>query len=193
MNKQIERQKDFCPRTEIAAYIDGELSPYEELELERHLAVCASCKTQLNQQKNLLCALDFAFVGKKEIELPENFTKTIIINAESKVQGLRCPKERFRALVVCAGLFVFILVGLGSETEAVFSTVGTFFEQVWTVGGFAAHLVYDVAFAFTTILRLIGSHLIFHSAFTFFIWGAFLIAFLCVLSRLRLRVSRSKI
>lgn len=192
MNSLNEKIKDSCPRTEIAAYLDGEFSPSEELRIESHFAVCAACQTELNLQKNLLRALD-DLVGEKKFELPENFTKTVVINAESSVQGLRCPKERLRALIVCAVLFVLILAGLGNETEAVLSTIGTFFEQVWTVGVFTAHLIYDITVALTTILRLIGSQFIFNSAFAFFAWGAFLTAFLLMLSRYRLRASRSKI
>src|SRR5688500_11875415 len=190
MNLQTEKIEDSCPRAEIAAYIDGELSPREELQLEQHFAICQSCKTEFNQQKKLLCALDFAFVGEKEIELPENFTKTIVINAESKVKGLRCPKERSRALVLCAILFLLIILGLGSETEKVFSTFAVFLEQVWAVGGFVWHLIYDIAIAATTILRLIVGQFIFSSAFTAAAWGMFLIACLYMLSRLMLRVSR---
>ena len=193
MNTQNEKKENSCPRAEIAAYIDGELSPHAELELERHFAVCASCKAEFNEQKKLLCALDFAFVGEKEIELPENFTKTIVINAESRVKGLRCPKERSRALMLCSSLFLLIILGLGSEIETVFSTFAVFFEQVWAVGSFVGNLIYDIAIAVTTILRLIGSQLIFNSTFAFFIWGTFLIAFLFVISHLTLRVSRSKI
>ncbi len=193
MNLQTEKTDDSCPRTEIAEYIDGELSPRGELELERHFAVCASCKAEFNGQKKLLCALDFAFVGEKEIELPKNFTKTVVINAESNVKGLRCPKERSRALMLCGGLFLLIIAGLGSETEAVFSTFAVFIEQVLAVGSFVGHLIYDIAIALTTILRLIGSQFIFNSTFAIVAWGAFSITFLFILSRLMLRVSRSKI
>ena len=193
MNLQTEKIEESCPRTEIAAYIDGELSPRGELEIERHFAVCPPCKAEFNEQKKLLCALDFAFVGEKEIELPENFTKTIIINAESNVKGLRCPKERSRALILCAVLFLLIILGLGSETETVFSTFAAFFEQVWAVGSFVGHLVYDIAIAVTTILRLMGSQFIFNSTFAIVAWGIFLIAFLFMLSRLMLRANRSKI
>lgn len=190
MNLQTEKQKVSCPSAEIAAYVDGELSPLEELELENHFAVCASCKTEFNEQKKLLCALDLAFVGEKEFELPENFAKTIVINAESGVRGLRCPKERSRALVLCIVLFLLIILGLGSETEKFFSTFAVFLEQVWAIGGFVWHLTYDIAIAVTTILRLIVGQFVFGSTFTFAAWGMFFIACLFMLSRLMLRVSR---
>lgn len=190
MNWQAENIQDACPRAEIAAYIDGELSPREELELEKHFTACPSCQAEFNEQKKLLCALDLALDGDKQFELPENFTKIIVINAESGVKGLRCPKERSRALFLCAGLFLLIILGLGSETEKVFSTFAVFLDQVWAVGGFVWHLVYDIALAVTTILRLIVGQFIFSSAFTFAAWGIFFVTFLFILSRLMLRVSR---
>ena len=75
MQNQIEKFEESCPRTEIAAYIDGELSPSAEMELEKHFAVCKNCAAEFNEQKKLLCALDFAFEEKSNFELPENFTQ----------------------------------------------------------------------------------------------------------------------
>jgi anti-sigma factor RsiW len=67
-----------CPRAELAAYIDGELLPREEIELERHLAGCGVCKFELNEQKRLLFALDFALEDEKDFELPANFAKVVV-------------------------------------------------------------------------------------------------------------------
>ena len=63
-----------CPRFEIAAYLDGDLDPRAEIDLERHLAVCAECLTELNEQKRILSALDFALDDHELIKIPENFT-----------------------------------------------------------------------------------------------------------------------
>ncbi len=84
MNSQIVEK--VCPKSEIAAYIDGELSPRQELDLELHLAACRSCAEELNEQKKLLCALDFALEDESEIELPENFTKVIVTNCRKQRQ-----------------------------------------------------------------------------------------------------------
>ena len=121
-----------CRTSEIAAYIDGELSSQAEFKLEMHFAVCPSCKSKLNEQKTLLCALDFALDNEQEIELPANFTKVIIATAESKVSGLRRPQERFKALFICAALFLLVILGLGSETESVLNTFGKFGDQFQT-------------------------------------------------------------
>ena len=122
MQNQTEKIEESCPRTEIAAYIDGELSPSAEMDLEKHFAVCKNCDAEFNEQKKLLRALDFAFDEKTDFELPENFTRSVVVKAESNVSGLRRREERFRALYLCAILFLLVIVGLGNETEAVFST-----------------------------------------------------------------------
>lgn len=183
MKEQIENLENLCPRTDIAAYLDGELSAPEEMDLELHFTTCKRCATEFSEQKKLLCALDFAFDEKSNIELPENFTKTVIVNAESNVSGLRRPEERFRALFLCAALFLFIILGLGSETEAVFSTFAVFAEQIFAVGSFAAHLVFDIAFAFAAIVRLIGGQFIYHPIFAILSGAVFLLFSGYILSR----------
>lgn len=161
MNPQNAQNRN-CSGYDLAAYIDGELLPGEEFDLEMHLAVCPACAENLNEQKKMLCALDFALVGdEKEIELPEDFTKIVVANAESKVGGLRCPKERYMTLFVCAALFLLVLLGLRGDTGQVFASFANFLEQVWAVGGFVAHIFYDVGFGATVILRSICSKFIY--------------------------------
>ena len=86
MNSQAAATEKVCPTGEIAAYIDGELSPREELDLEMHFAVCRLCAAELNEQKKLLCALDFALEDEREIELPENFARVIVAAARKQRQ-----------------------------------------------------------------------------------------------------------
>ena len=156
--------EEFCSqRTDIAAYIDGELLPREELELASHLTVCGECRKEINEQKKLLCVLGFALENEKEIELPKNFTKIVVANAESKVSGLRRPQERSTALFVCAALFLLVLLGLGRETETVWNTFADFAEQFLVVAGFAFHLFYDIALGTAIVFRSVGSHLIYNS------------------------------
>jgi anti-sigma factor RsiW len=194
MKQQIETKEDLsCPRAEIAAYLDGELSGSEELRLEKHFAVCKRCETEFNEQKKLLNALDFALNEKTELPVPEDFARTVVIKAESRVSGLRSREERYRALFLCAVLFLLTIVGLGSETEAVFSTVAVFLEQVLAVGGFTAHLVYNVAFALTAILRLIGGQFIHSAALGVAGVGVFLISVVYFFARLIPVFDRSKV
>ena len=190
MNQEVTTNQTACPRTEIAAYIDGELSPREELDLELHFAVCPTCSAELNEQKKLLCALDFALENEDEIELPENFTKVVVANAESNVQGLRCPRERNRALMVCAALFVLIFIGLGAETSKTFASVTTITDKLFAVGSFFVHLVHDISIAAAVIFRSVFQQFVFKSTISAILIGiCFVVSFL-IFSRLMSRHRR---
>src|SRR5664279_3152743 len=117
-----------CPSDEIASYIDGELDLTRELELDAHFRECSICTDELNQQKQFVCSLDLSLKHERELELPANFTKTIVANAESTVSGLRRPRERFNAIFICAGLFLFVLFALGTNTGSYFEEVSTVYE-----------------------------------------------------------------
>lgn len=183
-------KNQICPRIEIAAYIDGELSPREELDLELHFAGCRVCSDELNEQKKLFCALDFALENKEEIELPENFTKIVVANAESNVRGLRCPQERGRALFVCAALFLLIILGLGAETSNTFETFSAMTDQFLAVGGFFVHLIHDITVATTVIFRSLCLQFVFKSAISAVILGVCFVVLLLIFSRLLSRHRR---
>lgn len=193
MNPQIAKNPDQCPRAEIAAYIDGDLSPRAEMDLEMHFALCEICDAEYREQKKLLLALDHALDEEKiakEIALPEDFAKVIIANAESSVSGLRGSRERFNALFICSGLFLFVILLLGSETEAIFSAFGKFFDQFMIVVGFVGHLAYDVAVGITVILRSLCLQFVYKSiaVTTFFLFICGLSAY--IFSRLVFRFNR---
>jgi anti-sigma factor RsiW len=182
--KQETAQNQTCPRIEIAAYVDGELNPREELDLEMHLAGCTVCCDELNEQKKLLCALDFALDNKAEIELPENFTKVVVATAESNVKGLRCPQERNRALFVCAALLLIAIFGLGAETSKNVEMLGNLGEQFLAVGGFVVRLIHDITIAATVVLRSLCLQFVFKSAIYAAVLGMFFVLSLLVFSRL---------
>lgn len=188
-----QTSKIECPRSELAAYIDGELSPHKEIELEKHLAACRICASELNEQKRFLCALDFALEGKKEFALPENFTKIVVANAESKVSGLRSPKERLDAIFVIAALFLTFLLSLGGEVRNVAATFVQFGEQLLTVGGFTWHLVYNIAFGTAILLRSISSQVVYNSPFLIVFLIALFFAAAFALARFINRFSQTKI
>lgn len=190
MNLQTSTIENTCPRWEIAAYLDGELSVRDELSLETHLANCPACAFELNEQKKLLCFLDGVMFDKNEIEVPVNFTKIVVANAQGKVSGLRQPQERLRALFVCACLFFLVLLGLGNETQTVVKTFIEFFEQILIVSGFVWHFVYDFAFGTAIILRSVSAQFLFNSGASIaFLIIVFLIL-LVSLSRLIFRFNR---
>jgi len=184
MNLQTAGTEKICShRSEIAAYIDGELLPHEELELEMHLAICRNCSKELNEQKKLLCTLDFALENKGEIELPANFTRIVVANAESKVNGLRQPQERSKALFICGALFLLVLLGLGGETETVLDTTKKFAEQFLAVGGFVWNSIYDVSVGTAIVLRSLSSQIIFNSTASLGILTVLVFLSLFLLSR----------
>jgi predicted anti-sigma-YlaC factor YlaD len=191
MNLPIATTEIKCPRSQLVAYIDGELLPHEELELEMHLAVCKSCAEELNEQKKLLCVLDFALESEKEIELPANFTKIIVANAESNVSGLRSSKERFSALFICLGLFLLAVLGLGGQMEPVLNTYIKFTDKIFAVFGFVFHLIYDVSIGTAVILRSLGSGLVNNSGIGFTVFAILLLFSLFALSRLFVRYNRA--
>jgi anti-sigma factor RsiW len=191
MNFETAKINPSCPREEIAAYIDGEISPLEELELEMHFAGCKFCAEELNSQKKLLCALDSFCLNEREIELPENFAKVVVTTAESNVSGLRRPQERRTALFICSALFLLVLLGLGGETESVLATFKKFAEQFAVIVGFVGHLIYDLAVGVTVILRSLSSQVVSDSAVSFALLGVFFLISILALSRLVLRFNRA--
>lgn len=180
-----------CPRSDISAYIDGELSPSEELELEMHLAACAVCTHDLNDQKVFLSALNSTLLEEDEVDLPKNFTKIIVTNAESSVSGLRRPNERFNAVFICGALFLFVLFALGSEAGALFDSAGKVFDQVLTVAGAAGHILYSLVIGITLVLKSVSSQVVSSSEIAFAVLVFVFLLSLAALSRLMFRYDRA--
>ncbi|HLM01100.1 MAG TPA: zf-HC2 domain-containing protein [Pyrinomonadaceae bacterium] len=173
MKEQDGKTEQTCPRADIAVYIDGELAPPQELALEQHLVACETCRTELNEQKKLLRALDFLLEEKPaDIEIPKNFARVVATRAESNVSGLRNREERRRAVFLCASLGLIALIGLGAEAKTVFAAFGAVFEQVIALAVFVGHLIYDVAFGVVVILRSLANQT--------FVGGALLVALVAV-------------
>ena len=141
-----------CPSPDISAYLDCELTPDQEMRLDLHLAECRICSDELNLQKSLLNALDGSF-DEKTIELPTDFTKTVVAHAESRVSGLRHPSERRRAAIVLAVLLVFAYLVLGSNVGVVFDSATIVAEKAIAVVFSVGHLVYDIALATVIVFK----------------------------------------
>jgi hypothetical protein len=149
-----------CPSVDIAAYIDGELTPDGELKLESHVADCSVCLEELNLQKQFVNALDLSL--RDAPELPADFTKRVVANAESDVHGLRRRRERLDAIFVCAGLLLFVLFTLGAKAPGAFGAAADIALRFYAVVEFAAHLLYDISIGVVIILRSLAGQ----SAFT---------------------------
>lgn len=191
MTNQFEQDNLSCPSPEISAYLDGELAPHEEIELEIHMASCGVCNGELNIQKKLLHALTSSLEATREFELPRNFTKTIVANAESNVSGLRRPKERLNAIFICAALFFFALFALGGEAGRTFITIASVVEKMSAVAGSILFFFYDISLGIAVIARSLSSTFVLSSPVLLFaVFGLFAFS-LFVFSRLVLRGQRA--
>jgi hypothetical protein len=140
-----------CPSIDIAAYIDGELTPQAEMELERHLGNCAVCIDELNIQKQLVIALEGSL--RSVPELPKDFAKRVITNAESSVGGLRKTSERTSAMYVSAALFFIVLFTLGASAPGAFTAAFDVLARAFAVVSFLAHIIFDIGEGITILIR----------------------------------------
>lgn len=148
-----------CPRDEIASYIDGELSQSEEAAFETHLSECETCRSELKYQKEFLFALSASLDSEQDIPLPKDFTRTIVANAESRVSGLRRPRERFTAIFICAALFLFALFALGGNAETVWNAFGSIGEKAYSIGAFIVRVLYSISIGIAVVVRSLASHI----------------------------------
>lgn len=194
MDLQTATIEQTCSQIDIAGYLDGELKPQDELLLEKHFAFCKSCLNELNLQKKMLSALDFAFNSKNcqtDIQLPKNFAKVVATTAESKVIGLRLPEERFRAFYLCSGLFLFVLAGLGvSETSKLWSALVGLTDRLFVISGLALNFLYDVAVGVSVIARALSQQFVVSSIFPFLLLICVFTFSFIFLSRFIIRYNR---
>jgi anti-sigma factor RsiW len=180
----------LCPSPDIAAYVDGELTPDQELQLDLHMAGCRVCSDELNLQKNLLNALEGS-LDERAFELPKDFAKTVIVNAESRVSGLRHPTERRRAAVVFSALLLVAILVLGGNVGVVFAAAATIAEKAIAVIVSVGHFVYDIALGSVIIVRSVASDLVFDSANGVALLLLVLVVSLLLSSRLLVRFHRT--
>ena len=155
-----------CPAEEISAYIDGELAADVEVALESHVSVCEICRRELNDQKGFLLALSDTLEREIPIELPENFTRSVVVNAESKVSGLRDRKQRSSAFMIGAVLLLFAAVAVGSLT-GVFSPLTLALDKLLALGGAILQVVGDLLYAIAAMFRSIVQTQTFSTALTY--------------------------
>jgi anti-sigma factor RsiW len=151
MNKPGKEAAIECPSIDIAAYIDGELTPDGELKLESHIACCRVCMDELNLQKHFVNALNLSLQDTPE--LPNDFTKRIVTTAESNVRGLRRRRERLDAMFITAGLGLFVLFTLGAKAPGALSTAASTVGGLIAVIDVATHALYDFSVGVVVILR----------------------------------------
>lgn len=158
-----------CPTAEIGSYIDGELPAERTLEIETHFSGCPRCSEELNLQKYFLSTLNSSFSDETSIELPSDFTRRIVTNAESTVSGLRKPSERLNASLVCAALVLIALFALGAEA---FGPAGAFLEKVAAVFGFVGRLAFSFLVGVGVVLRTLSGQFHVPAVIAFLFVGA---------------------
>ena len=90
---------------EIQEYLDGDLSPENELLFETHLKICPHCQESLKQYQSLYVGL----ANDEGFDLPKSFAKSVIsrLPEEAKV------KSRFNyASIFLTILGIIIAVGI---------------------------------------------------------------------------------
>lgn len=104
-----ERRSD-----EIAAFLLGALEPGEAAELERHLAGCEECRTELEW---LRPAVQLLPESVERVEPPRELRESLMtqVRAEAKTEAARSPRRergplRGRVLRPATGLAVLVLV-----------------------------------------------------------------------------------
>jgi len=190
MDRVETNKKTACPSPNLSAYIDGELSPHDELELEVHVAGCRTCADDLNLQKSFLNALDSSLDEDVQIQLPKNFTKLVVANAESRVSGLRHPHEIRNAALICGALILFSILSLGSNTERALLAVSGIVEKLLAVVVSTGHVVYDFALGLSIVLRSLTSSFFFGPGIPVLAFFALFVLSLYLFSRL-LRLRRT--
>ena len=191
MDLNVAQKSSACPTGEISAYIDGELSPAEEMSLELHLAGCPSCVIDLNEQKDFLLALDMSLVDTGELELPKDFTRTVVATAESRVSGLRRRNEARNALLICSSLVLIAVFAVGADLPQFLAALSVVLDKAAAVVSFAGHFVFDLALGIAVIFRSLASQFVFGSSVG---TGVFILVFgfaFAAFSRLLNRDSRA--
>jgi Putative zinc-finger len=146
-----------CPREEIAAYLDDELSGATLTGFETHLENCSDCATELRGQRQLLCTLDVAFNQPQSFELPSDFTHVIATRAESDLRGVRRKGERRRAVKVCAILAIFSFALIGTAWRAVLlEPIRSFARVAESFLDLAWRTTYDAGTGVAVIVRVVS-------------------------------------
>jgi predicted anti-sigma-YlaC factor YlaD len=152
--------------TEIATYLDGELDAPSQLRFEEHIPQCEPCAEELNEQRRLLCALDFALGANDPfVDLPGDFAQIVATNAESDMSGVRKQVEHRRALRFCIGLALaaFVLLGGATVFTVISVPVKAFARSSVSILGFVWNALYDAGVGASIIIRPLGRRLIFEA------------------------------
>lgn len=164
MSAQTQNNQS-CRSEEIVAYLDGDLDAEASGSLEEHLTMCSRCAGELKAQERLLRELNLVLAEDVCVEMPEDFARTVAARAQSDLSGVRAPRERRRALCLCATLaaLAFMLLGGATLGESIFSPLRSVWKCFAAIFNFLGHALYDLGAGLAVISRGIGGHMLFES------------------------------
>lgn len=154
----VNNSIDQCPRTDISAYVDKELSDESVARLETHLTGCKICREAVQDQKKMLAALASSLASDKFLELPPDFTKRVVSTAESSVLGLRRSNEIVTAASIATALFLFVLFAFQKEAMDILLITGSVGGKLFAVVGFVLGMAANLTFAAGVVVRSLVSH-----------------------------------
>jgi hypothetical protein len=162
--KDSRHNLSACHDADIAAYLDGELDAAAEARFAAHARACPRCAERLQEQRMLLCELDFMLGQEAAPPLPDNFAQLVTVRAQSDLRGVRSRSENRLALKVSAalGLFAFALIG-GAWRETVWQPLRRVLLLGATAADFAGDKIYGSGAGMVVLSRNVSGHLFFHN------------------------------
>lgn len=100
----------------ISAYIDGELSPFDEKRLKQHLETCPSCR-------NILADYQAAYSSRFLSEPPPGLHDSIMAQIRSEPKPRRRLKTPFRYGTAAAAVIALVLLGASGTFGNLFSSL----------------------------------------------------------------------
>jgi predicted anti-sigma-YlaC factor YlaD len=146
---------EACPLVDIGAYVDGELDNAAMEKAEAHFARCRPCRDELNLQKRFLATISGGL--RQQIAIPADFAKTVVANAEGRVEGLRAGRERLNAAFIVSALLLFVMFALGAEFWLGLSMIARAGEQLAAVAGIIASTAYSFFVGALVVVRALAA------------------------------------
>ncbi len=162
---KIEPNNYACINEDVAAYLDGELEAQACGLFETHIKTCETCAARLQEQRRLLCALDFALgESSPALPLPQNFAHVVATRAQSDMSGMRSRSEHGRALRLCAALALvaFALLGM-AVSRSMLVPVQAVARYALSAGDLLGRTLYNAGAGVAVISRSLGGHFVFES------------------------------
>ncbi len=142
-----------CPAENLSAYVDGELSPAEELEIINHTRSCSTCADLLREHQRMLNGLESSF---ESFEIPADFARQVIVKAETSFDSRRLKRDRI-PMIAFAILLLFVCVSASGDTSAVIKLAAATVERVTIAVSFVAYFIYGTAFGVAVIARSVAN------------------------------------